>query len=55
MQGKIGFPAIYEVVSETSPEDAGPDTGTIGEILEIDRESRAVARELVSGAARAAS
>ena len=47
MQGKIGFLSIYEVVRETLDRMPAGDPHGIEEILEIDRESRATARELV--------
>ena len=50
--GNIGFLSIYEVVSETLSKMPVCSPRTVGDILEIDRESRALARELV--AARAA-
>ena len=53
LQRRIGYSSIYEVVSETLSKMPGRDLRTVGEILERDRESRAVARALVS--ARAAS
>jgi 1-deoxy-D-xylulose-5-phosphate reductoisomerase len=52
LEGRIGFPSIYEVVSETLAKSRSREPRSVAEILEIDRESRAVARELV--AARAA-
>jgi 1-deoxy-D-xylulose-5-phosphate reductoisomerase len=52
--GQIGFPAIYEVVSETLASVPGREPRSIGEILEIDRESREAARALTAAiAARA--
>jgi 1-deoxy-D-xylulose-5-phosphate reductoisomerase len=50
--GNIGFLSIYEVVSETLSKMPVCSPRTVGDILEVDRESRALARELV--AARAA-
>jgi 1-deoxy-D-xylulose-5-phosphate reductoisomerase len=52
LQGNIGFLSIYEIVSETLSKMPVCSPRTVGDILEIDRESRAMARELV--AARAA-
>jgi 1-deoxy-D-xylulose-5-phosphate reductoisomerase len=52
LRQKIGYTAIHEIVSETLSRMPGRNPATIGEILEIDRESRALASELV--AARAA-
>jgi len=53
LQGAIGFTAIYEIVSETLARAPSRNLTTIGCILEMDEESRVLARELV--AARAAS
>jgi len=53
LQGRIGFPAIHEIVQETLARLAPTTPRTIGDILEIDRESRDCARQLA--AARAAS
>jgi 1-deoxy-D-xylulose-5-phosphate reductoisomerase len=50
--GKIGFLSIYEIVSETLSKMPVCSLRTVGDILEVDRKSRALARELV--AARAA-
>jgi 1-deoxy-D-xylulose-5-phosphate reductoisomerase len=50
--GGISFPSIYEIVAETLSKMPTRTPHTIGEVLEIDRESRAVARQLL--AARAA-
>lgn len=50
--GRIGFPAITEVVSETLNHLPQRTPASVSEILEIDRQSREVARQLV--AARAA-
>jgi 1-deoxy-D-xylulose-5-phosphate reductoisomerase len=47
LEGKIGFPSISEIVSETLSKMPAREPRTVGEILEIDRESRAVARNLV--------
>ncbi len=54
LQGQISFPAIYEIISETLSKVPARSPQTIGEILEIDRESRAAARELVAAQAGAA-
>ncbi len=53
LQGRIGFLAIHEIVQETLARLAPTTPRTIGDILEMDRESRAFARQLA--AARAAS
>ena len=47
LEGKIGFPSISEIVSETLSKMPAREPRTVGEILEIDRESREVARNLV--------
>jgi 1-deoxy-D-xylulose 5-phosphate reductoisomerase len=47
MQGKIGFPSIYEVVRETLDRMPSGEPHGIEEILEIDQASRATARALV--------
>jgi len=46
--GRIGFTAIAELVEETLSRQPNRDPGTIQEVLEIDRESRALAREILS-------
>ena len=48
LQEAIGFSSIYEVVSETLSRMPVRNPRTIGDILEIDRESRTLARELVN-------
>jgi 1-deoxy-D-xylulose-5-phosphate reductoisomerase len=48
LQGKISFPAIAEVVSQTLDRVPLRWPKSIAEVLEIDRESRAVAGELVA-------
>jgi len=47
LQGKIGFTAVAAVVEETIQRLPNRQPRTVGEILEIDKESRAMARELV--------
>jgi 1-deoxy-D-xylulose-5-phosphate reductoisomerase len=47
LQGKISFPAIAETVAETLDRVAGKEPRTVGEVLEIDRESRAEARRVI--------
>jgi 1-deoxy-D-xylulose-5-phosphate reductoisomerase len=49
--GKIGFLSIYEIVLETLSKMPVCSPRTVGDILEIDRESRALARELVTARA----
>jgi 1-deoxy-D-xylulose-5-phosphate reductoisomerase len=51
LQGAIGFSSIYEIVSETLAKKASRNPETISDILEIDRESRELARELVTARA----
>ena len=51
LQSRIGFPSIYEIVSETLSKMPGRDLGTVGEVLEMDRESRSLARQLVAARA----
>ena len=46
LQGKVAYPAIHEIVAETLSKMPLQWPETIGEVLEIDRESRALAREL---------
>src|SRR5690242_1744970 len=53
LEGTIGFLSIYEIVSETLSKVPARNPKTIGEILEIDRESRVVARTLVAARAGA--
>jgi 1-deoxy-D-xylulose-5-phosphate reductoisomerase len=47
LQEKISFPGIAEVVSETLSRMPHRTPGSVGEVLQIDQESRAVARECV--------
>ena len=49
--GKVGFLSIYEIVSETLSKMPVCSPRTVGDILEIDRESRSLARELVTARA----
>jgi 1-deoxy-D-xylulose-5-phosphate reductoisomerase len=51
LQGAIGFPSIYEIVSETLSKMPPRTPQTIGDVLEIDRESRMVAQRLVAARA----
>jgi 1-deoxy-D-xylulose-5-phosphate reductoisomerase len=54
LAGEIPFPAIAEVVEETLEETPCRTPGSIGEVLEIDRQSRDVAQRACAGrAARA--
>jgi 1-deoxy-D-xylulose-5-phosphate reductoisomerase len=47
LEGRIGFLAISEIVAETLSRLPIRWSGTVDELLEIDRESRQLARELV--------
>jgi len=49
--GKIGFLSICEIVSETLSKMPSCTARTVGDILEVDRESRSLARELVTARA----
>jgi 1-deoxy-D-xylulose-5-phosphate reductoisomerase len=49
--GQIGFLSIYEIVSETLARMPVCSPRTVGDILEVDRKSRALARELVTAGA----
>jgi 1-deoxy-D-xylulose-5-phosphate reductoisomerase len=53
LNGRVPFPAIWEVVGETLSKMPVRRLTTVGEILEMDRESRALARELVARRAAA--
>ncbi len=53
LQGKIAYLAIADVVAETLSRIPVRHPGTVGEILEIDRESRTLARQLVMARAGA--
>jgi 1-deoxy-D-xylulose-5-phosphate reductoisomerase len=46
LQGRIGFTAIHEIVQETLARMTPTTPRTIGDILDTDRESRALARQL---------
>ena len=48
LQEQIGFSSIYEVVSETLSKMPDRNPQSISDILEIDGEARALARELVT-------
>jgi len=50
LAGSIGYLSIYEVVSETLSRVPVRHPRSVGEVLEIDGESRAMARELVTRA-----
>jgi 1-deoxy-D-xylulose-5-phosphate reductoisomerase len=53
LAGRIGYPSIYDVVRETLDRMPARTPRTVGEILEIDRESRAEALGLVEARAAA--
>jgi 1-deoxy-D-xylulose-5-phosphate reductoisomerase len=48
LEGRIPFPAIAEVVEDTLVQHPSSVPRTIGEVLEVDRTSREVAREILS-------
>ena len=50
LAGSIGYLSIYRIVAETLSRVPVRSLRTVDEILEVDRESRAVARELVAAA-----
>ena len=50
LDGRISFPAVWEVVGETLSKMPVRHPATVGDVLEIDRESRSLARELVARA-----
>ena len=50
LDGKIPFPAIALTVEETLMRQAGREPATIDEVIEIDAESRRIAREVVAEA-----
>lgn len=54
LEGRISFPGIAEVVEETLERVPVRSPGSIGEVLDIDERSRAVARERVGGLRAAA-
>jgi 1-deoxy-D-xylulose-5-phosphate reductoisomerase len=51
LEGQISYPAIYEIVSETLSKMPERDLRTVGDILEMDGESRRLARELITARA----
>jgi 1-deoxy-D-xylulose-5-phosphate reductoisomerase len=53
LQGRIGFLEIAEVVEETLSQLPGREARTIGDVLEIDKESRLLASGLVTSRAAA--
>lgn len=50
LNGRISFPAISVVVEETLERVPVRQPGSVGEVLEIDRESRQIARQVVERA-----
>jgi 1-deoxy-D-xylulose-5-phosphate reductoisomerase len=48
LERKVSYPSIHEIVSETLSKMPSRTPSSVGEILEIDRESRALARQLVT-------
>jgi 1-deoxy-D-xylulose-5-phosphate reductoisomerase len=50
LDGRIGFPAIAELVEKTLDKMPVCQAATIDDILEIDKESRSVCHQLVAGA-----
>jgi len=53
LSGRIGFTAIAETVEETLSRQPNREPRSIQEVLEIDRESRALARDILSRRAAA--
>ena len=53
LDGRIAFPAIAELVEKTLDSMPGRQPATIDDILEIDRETRSVCRQLIAGVKRA--
>jgi 1-deoxy-D-xylulose 5-phosphate reductoisomerase len=51
LQGSIGYLSVYEIVQETLSRMTSRTPRSVGDILEIDKESRAMARELVTARA----
>jgi 1-deoxy-D-xylulose-5-phosphate reductoisomerase len=51
LEGRIGYLSIYEIVQETLSRIPSRTPASVGDILEIDRESRAKARELATARA----
>ena len=47
LERRIDFPSIYKIVEQTVSKLARRQPATIGDILEVDRESRSLARELI--------
>ncbi|HKE24758.1 MAG TPA: 1-deoxy-D-xylulose-5-phosphate reductoisomerase [Bryobacteraceae bacterium] len=53
LEGKIAFPAIHEIVRDTLSRMPLGQPRTVGDVLEIDAQSRVIARELVRARAGA--
>ena len=49
LDGEISFPAISEIVEETLLRQPAREPQTIEEVIEVDRESREVARRVIAG------
>ena len=47
LAGRIPYPGIAAIIAETLAKVPVREPGSVGEVLEIDRESRAVAREIM--------
>ncbi len=48
LERRISFPSIYKIVDQTVSKLANRQPATIGDILEFDKESRSLARELIA-------
>ena len=55
LEGRINFPSIYKIVEQTVSKLARRQPATISDILEVDRESRSQARELIGKDTKAGS
>ncbi len=53
LERRIDFPSIYKIVEQTVSKLARRQPATIGDILEVDRESRSLARELIGRESKA--
>lgn len=51
LEERISYPSIHEIVSETLSKMPGRDLRTVGDILEMDQESRVMARNLIAARA----
>jgi len=47
LAGRISYPGIAAIIAETLAKVPVREPGSVGEVLEIDRESRAVARGIM--------